>query len=164
MAQTTYQAVGCGAGRGDRRRPWNGPRSARLNRDGSESSAAVDHDRGRPPATGRRAAGHSFLPSLLERRLRGKRCLVLHGVSTGKFYDLVKGAECRHRISKSAGWHICADLDGEVGTFWDRLPPSVAYGVFAVRAIVRLSECDAGHARDAGRRAVRLHRFDHAVP
>jgi len=69
----------------------------------------------------------SFFPSLLERRRRVDQALFavvmeayLHGVSTRKVDDLVKALGADTRISKSEVSRICAVLDEEVASFWDR--------------------------------------------
>jgi putative transposase len=69
----------------------------------------------------------SFFPSLLERRRRVDQALFavvmeayLHGVSTRKVDDLVRALGADTGISKSEVSRICADLDGEVGSFRDR--------------------------------------------
>jgi putative transposase len=76
----------------------------------------------------------SFFPSLLERRRRVDQALFavvmeayLHGVSTRKVDDLVRALGADSGISKSEVSRICADLDGEVGSFRDR---SLAGSVF----------------------------------
>jgi putative transposase len=75
----------------------------------------VDYDGGYPEA-----AGGSFFPSLLGRRLRVDQALFavvmdahLHGVSTRKVDDLVKALRADTGISKSEVSWICADLDQE---------------------------------------------------
>lgn len=66
----------------------------------------------------------SFFPALLERRRRVDQCLFavvmeayLHGTSTRKVDDLVKGLGADTGISKSEISRICKDLDTEVAAF-----------------------------------------------
>jgi transposase-like protein len=76
----------------------------------------------------------SFFPSLLERRRRVDQALFavimeayLHGVSTRKVDDLVKGLGADTGISKSEVSRICADLDEEVGASRDRSLAEIGY-------------------------------------